>query len=76
MMKRESEKIGVKVIEFRQEKPLVEIYNFLTSKNVNCSPPEKMTSKQLEDRIEKIIGEWRESREELRIVKKLKELTK
>jgi len=76
MMKRESEKIGVKVIEFRQEKPLVEIYNFLTSKNVNCSPPEKMTPKQLEDRIEKIIGEWRESREELRIVKKLKELTK
>jgi len=76
MMKRESEKIGVKVIEFRQEKPLTEIYNFFTSKNVNCSPPVEMTSKQLEDRIEKIIEEWRESKEELRIIKKLKEWTK
>ena len=76
MMKRESEKIGVKVIEFRQENPLVEIYNFFTSKNVNCSPPVEMTSKQLEDRIEKIIEEWRESKEELRIIKKLKEWTK
>jgi len=76
MMKKESEKIGVKVIEFRQENPLIEIYNFLTSKNVNCSPPEKMTSKQLEDRIEKIIEEWREAKEELRIIKKLKEWTK
>jgi hypothetical protein len=76
MMKKESEKIGVKVIEFRQENPLVEIYNFFASKNVNCSPPEGMTSKQLEDRIEKIIEEWRESKEELRIIKKLKEWTK
>jgi hypothetical protein len=76
MMKKESEKIGVKVIEFRQENPLVEIYNFFASKNVNCSPPEEMTSKQLEDRIEKIIEEWRESKEELRIIKKLKEWTK
>jgi len=76
MMKEESEKIGVKVIEFRQENPLMEIYNFLTSKNVNCSPPEKMTSKQLEDRIEKMIEGWRESEEEIRILKKLKEWTK
>ena len=76
MMKRESEKIGVKVIEFRQEKPLTEIYNFFTSKNVNCSPPGEMTSKQLENKIEKIIEEWRESEEELRIIKKLKKWTK
>jgi len=76
MMKKESEKIGVKVIEFRQEKPLMEIYNFFTSKNVNCSPPDEMTSKQLENRIETIIEGWRESKEELRIIKKLKEWTK
>ena len=76
MMKRESEKIGVKVIEFRQEKPLTEIYKFLTLKNVNCSPPGEMTSKQLENKIEKIIEEWRESEEELRIIKKLKEWTR
>ena len=76
MMKKESEKIGVKVIEFRQENPLTEIYKFLTSKNVNCNPPDDMTSKQLENRIETIIEEWRESKEELRIIKKLKEWTK
>jgi hypothetical protein len=76
MMKKESEKIGVRVIEFRQENPLLEIYKFFTSKNVNCNPPEKMPSKQLEGKINEIIGEWRESREELRIIKKLKEWTK
>ena len=76
MMKRESEKIGVKVIEFRQENPLMEIYKFFISKNVNCSPPEEMSSKLLEDKINQIIDEWRESKEELRIIKKLKELTK
>ncbi|PIP12360.1 MAG: hypothetical protein COX49_06070 [bacterium (Candidatus Stahlbacteria) CG23_combo_of_CG06-09_8_20_14_all_40_9] len=76
MMKRESEKIGVKVIEFRQENPLMEIYKFFTSKNVKCSPPESTTTKQLEGMINEIIDRWRESKEELRIVKKLKELTK
>ncbi|MFH1774021.1 MAG: CfrBI family restriction endonuclease [Methanobacteriota archaeon] len=76
MMKKESEKIGVKVIEFRQENPLLKIYKFFTLKNVNCNPPEKMPSKQLEGKINEIIGEWRESKEELRIIKKLKEWTK
>lgn len=76
MMKEESEKIGVKVIEFRQENPLMEIYKFFILKNANCSPPEKMTSKQLESKINEIIDEWRESKEELKIIKKLKEWTK
>ena len=75
-MKEESEKIGVRVIEFRQENSLKEIYEFLSRKNVNCSPPETMTSKQLEDKIDAIIVEWSESKEELRIIKKLKEWTK
>jgi len=35
-----------------------------------------MTSNQLEDKIDEIIDEWRESKEELRIIKKLKEWTK
>ncbi|RJS73285.1 CfrBI family restriction endonuclease [Methanophagales archaeon] len=76
MMKRESERIGVKVIEFRQEKSLIEIYEFFTTKRVSCSPPDEMTSEQLEERISQILDEWRESEEELRIIKKLKELTK
>ena len=76
MMIKESEKIRVKVIEFRQENPLMEIYNFFASKNVNCSPPMKMTQKQLESKINMIITQWRETKEELKIIKKLKEWTK
>ena len=76
MMKEESEKIGVKVIEFRQENPLFEIYKFFNSKNVDCSPPEKMTPKELEDKINEIIKEWREEIEDLTVIKKLKEWTK
>ncbi|MEM3264611.1 MAG: CfrBI family restriction endonuclease [Candidatus Micrarchaeaceae archaeon] len=79
MMKKESEKIGVKVIEFRQdgqENPLLEIYKFFESKNVYCSPPEQMTPKELEDKINGIITEWREEQEDLTFIKKLKEWTK
>lgn len=76
MMIRESEKVGVKVIEFRQENPLMEMYNFLISKNVNCSPPEEMTADQLGEKIKQIIEEWRESKEGLKIIKTLKEWTK
>ena len=76
MMKMESEKIGVKVIEFRQENTLMEIYKFFTLKNVSCRPPEIITSQQFEIKINEIIDEWRESTEELKIIKKLKEWTK
>jgi len=75
MMIRESEKLGVKVVEFRQENSLMEIYKFLISKNVNCSPPEKISSGQLENKINEIIDEWEESKEELNIFRKLKEWT-
>jgi hypothetical protein len=53
----------------------MEIYNFFILKNVSCSLPKEMTSKQLESKINEIIDEWRESKEELRIIKKMKELT-
>jgi len=76
MMKEESEKIGVKVIEFRQGNPLMEIYKFFKSKNVTCSPPEKMTPRELEDEINGIIKEWREETEDLTLIKKLKEWAK
>jgi len=76
MMKEESEKIGVKVIEFRQRNPLMKIYKFFKSKNVSCSPPEKMRPKELEDEINGIIKEWREETEDLTVIKKLKEWTK
>jgi len=76
MMIKESEKMGVKVIEFRQENPLKEIYKFFSSKNVNCSEPEDMTSEELKEKIEHIIKEWKETKEEYKILKKLRELTK
>jgi hypothetical protein len=66
----------VLIIEFRQENPLMKIYKFFISKNVNCSPPEEMTSEQLKEKIKQIIETWEESKEELRIIKTLKELTK
>jgi len=76
MMIKESEKMGVKVIEFRQENPLKEIYKFFSSKNVNCSEPEDMTSEELKEKIEQIIKDWKETKEEYKILKKLKELAK
>jgi len=76
MMIDEFKKIGVRVIEFRHGNPLKEIYDFFVSKNVNCSEPEKMTSEELKEKIEQIINEWRETKEEYKILKKLKELTK
>jgi len=76
MMIRESEKIGIKVVEFRQKNSLMEIYKFFISKNVNCSPPEKITPKQLENKINEIMDGWRESKEKLNIFRKLKEWTK
>ena len=74
-MIKESEKIGVKVIEFRRKNSLKEIYKFFSSKNVDCSEPEEMTSEELKEKIEQIISEWRETKEEYKILKKLKELT-
>jgi len=75
MMIKESEKVGVKVIEFRQEGSLMEIYNFFISKKVKCSPPGRITSEQLKEKIKQIIDEWEESKEELKIIKTLKEWT-
>jgi hypothetical protein len=76
MMKEESEKIGVKVIEFRQKNSLLEIYNFFSSNNVDCSQPAKITPKDLEIEINRIINDWDEEKENLRIIRNLKVWTK
>lgn len=76
MMIRESENAGVKVVEFRQKNPLMEIYKFFAAKNVNCSPPDEMTPEQMEMRINQIMERWNASKEELKIIKTLKELTR
>jgi len=59
-MKEECERRGIKVIEFRQENSLMEIYNFFNSKDVDCQPPRKMKAEELENEINNIIKEWRE----------------
>jgi len=75
-MKEEFAKVGRKVIEFREQNSLKEIYEFLSSNNVNCSEPKSMTSEELKENIEKILNEWRETEEQYKILKKLKDLTK
>jgi len=76
MMIKESEEAGVKVVEFRQKNPLMEIYKFFIAKNVTCSPPEEISPEQLEKEVNQIMEEWNASKEELKIIKTLKELTR
>lgn len=76
MMKQEAEKIGVKVIEFRQQNPLMEIYKFFESKNVNCGLPEEMTSEELRYKINEIMMNWKEEQEDITIIRKLKKWIK
>lgn len=76
MMISEAKKIGIKVIEFRQKNALAEIFKFLQSRNVVCEKPKLLSGDQLKLEIVKIIGQWNEESEGLKVVKKLKELTK
>lgn len=75
MMKDEADKVGVKVIEFRQKDSLKEIYNFFKSKNVICVEPERLSNDVLKKRIVGIINEWNEKNESIKIIRKLKEMT-
>lgn len=76
MMIDEAEKIGVKVIEFRQRDALMELYKFFKAKNVNCKKPEILSGAQLRSRIIELLNRWNERNEGLKVVMKLKELTK
>ncbi len=58
MMMKEANKLNIKTIEFRQNNALMEIYNFLSSKNVDCSPPDETILIDLEGRINEIMKEW------------------
>jgi hypothetical protein len=66
MMIKESEEIGVKVIEFRQENPLKEIYNFFSSKRVTCAEPEDMTPDDLKRRVEEIIKDCKNRKKNIK----------
>lgn len=75
MMIGEAEKIGIKVVEFRQKEALKELYEFLQSKNVVCEKPKPLSENQLKSEIVKIVNQWNEESEGLKVVRKLKELT-
>ena len=76
MMKEEAKNIGVTVVELRQKNTLREIYDFLHLKEVNCIEPENLTESILKDRINEFINQWNENNENVKVMKKLKELTK
>lgn len=76
MMKEEAKNMGVTVVEFRQENALREIYNFLLLKEVSCTEPEILTESILKDQIIDLVNQWNENNENVKIMKKLKDLTK
>lgn len=76
MMIEEANKLNIKTIEFRQNNALMEIYNFLSSKNVDCSPPDEIILIDLEGRINEIIKDWNDEMEDLSILRKLRNWTK
>jgi len=76
MMIEEARRIGVKVIEFRQKKALHELHDFLSSRNINCKKPKEISEEKLKVKITEIINQWNEENEGVKVVKKLKELTK
>jgi hypothetical protein len=76
MMIEEANKLNIKTIEFRQNNALMEIYNFLSSKNVDCSPPNEIILRDLEGRINEILKDWNDEMEDLSILRKLRKWTK
>lgn len=76
MMIVEAAKIGVNVIEFRQKDALGKLYKFLQSRNVKCEKPKSLSQDQLRSEITKNIHQWNEKNEGLKVVRKLKDLTK
>lgn len=76
MMIKEAEKIGVKVIQFRQQNTLKEIYRFFVSKNIDCKEPAILQENKFKQTVQNTIEQWDEKTEGLKVVKKLKQLTK
>jgi len=77
-MKDQAENIGMTVVEFRQENTLYNIYNFLCLKEVDCKEPEVLTENVLRNRIDLLIDQWNEYKENIeniKLLEKLKELT-
>lgn len=75
MMKKEAEKINVKVIEFRQENFFDEMYDFLVINNIPCRKPVISDDRELKELIDENLEQYNEDFENKKILQKAKELT-
>ena len=76
MMTKEATNKGIQVIEFRKGDALDRLYEFFNSKEVECTRPNIMSDKELKRRIASFVNEWDEEKEGLKVLKKLKDLSK
>ncbi|MEG6569105.1 CfrBI family restriction endonuclease [Thermoanaerobacterium thermosaccharolyticum] len=76
MMINEANEKGIKVIELRSGDSLMKLYEFFIEKNIKCNKPEKMTEEDMKKKIKLIVEKWEYGKEEIKLLKKLKELTK
>jgi hypothetical protein len=71
MMKIESEKKGITVIEFKKNDSLNELYEFFKRRDVPCEKPEIPEK----EKIKELLKNFNYSKEKIILLKKLKELT-
>jgi hypothetical protein len=79
MMVEQANKIGIKVIQFRNNDPnhtLDEVYEFLAKSGVKCEPPPKLSWDNMEMKIMEILNNFNIESEQNKLLRKLKELTK
>ena len=73
MMIKEAENKGVTVIELRDPEALVKIYDFFTANDVSCSKP--AIEEDFDAQVERINRQYDEETEDIRVLRKLREIT-
>lgn len=79
MMVKQASKIGVKVIQFRNDDPshtLDEVFEFFKAAGVRCSAPPKLQWGEMEKKIVEILNNFNVESEQNKLLRKLKELTR
>ena len=72
-MIKEAENKGVTVIELRDPGALVTIYEFFTANDVSCSGP--TIEEDFDTQVKRINRQYDEEREDIRVLRKLREIT-
>ena len=78
-MVKQASKIGVKVIQFRNDDPshtLDEVFEFFKAAGVRCSAPPKLQWGEMEKKIVEILNNFNVESEQNKLLRKLKELTR